>query len=89
MQQLGFNLNAPTPAEFVVVYLQLFESKVTMIDFETIMMLKGQSLSYSYICLHVAECALHGAQAVALACILTVMLDWQWTEVADNFIDLM
>ena len=60
-----------------------------MIDFETIMMLKGQSLSYSYICLHVAECALHGAQAIALACILTVMLDWQWTEVADNFIDLM
>lgn len=25
LHTLGFNLNVPTPAEFIVVYLQLFE----------------------------------------------------------------
>lgn len=79
----------PTAAEFIVVYIQVFETKVTQIDWETIMMLRGQSLSNSYICLHIAECAVLGAQAIALASILTVMLDWQWTDVADSFIDLM
>ena len=53
------------------------------------MMLRGQSLSNSYICLHVAECAVLGAQAIALASVLNVMLDWHWNEVADSFIDLM
>ena len=53
------------------------------------MMLRGQSLSNSYICLHIAECVLLGAQTIALASLLHVMLDWQWNEVADNFIDLM
>jgi len=89
IRALNFHLNVATPAEFIVVYLQMFESKVTQIDWETIMMLRGQSLSNSYICLHVAECVLLGAQAIALACILNVMLDWQWSEVADSFIDLM
>ena len=79
----------PTPAEFIVVYLQLFETKVTQIDWETVMMLRGQSLSNCYICLHIAECVLFGAQTIALASILNVMLDWQWNEVADSFIDLM
>ncbi len=79
----------PTPAEFIVVYLQMFETKVTQIDWETIMMLRGQSLSNSFICLHVAECVLLGSQAIALASILNVMLDWQWNEVADNYIELM
>ena len=73
---LNFNLTIPTPAEFIVVYLQMFETKVTQIDWETIMMLRGQSLSNSYICMHVAECVLLGAQAIALASILNVMLDW-------------
>ena len=86
---LNFCLNVATPAEFVVVYLQMFETKVTQIDWETIMMLRGQSLSNSYICLHVVECVLLGAQAIALASILNVMLDWHWNEVADNFIELM
>jgi len=58
---LGFNINVPTPAEFIVVYLQVFETKVTQIDWETIMMLRGQSMSHSYICLHIAECAVLGA----------------------------
>lgn len=70
------------------MYLQLFEMYVTQIDWETIMMLKGQSISNSYICLHVAECVLLGAQAIALASLLHVMLDWQWHQVADQFITL-
>ena len=41
IQMLNFNLNVPTPAEFIVVYLQMFETKVTHIDWETIMMLRG------------------------------------------------
>lgn len=89
IKQLNFNLNVPTPAEFIVVYLQVFETKVTQIDWETVMMLRGQSLSNSYICLHLAECAVLGAQAIALASILSVMLDWQWHDVADSFIELM
>jgi len=76
IRTLNFNLTIPTPAEFIVVYLQMFETKVTQIDWETIMMLRGQSLSNSYICMHVAECVLLGAQAIALASILNVMLDW-------------
>ena len=75
---LNFNLNVPTPAEFIVVYLQMFETKVTQIDWETIMMLRGQSLSNSYICLHVNECVPLGSQAIALDSILNVMIDWQW-----------
>ena len=89
LRDLNFNLNLPTPAEFIVVYLQLFETKVTQIDWETIMMLRGQSLSNSYICLHLSDCVAKGAQAIALASILNVMLDWQWTDVADSFIELM
>lgn len=89
ISELNFCLNVVTPAEFVVVYLQMFETKVTQIDWDTIMMLRGQSLSNCYICLHVVECVLLGAQAIALASILNVMLDWQWNEVADNFIELM
>ena len=61
IQTLNFNLNVPTPAEFIVVYLQMFETKVTQIDWETIMMLRGQSLSNSYICLHVNECVILGS----------------------------
>ena len=76
IQQLNFNLNVPTPAEFIVVYLQMFETKVTEIDWETIMMLRGQSLSNSYICLHVVQCVALGTQAIALASILNVMIDW-------------
>jgi len=53
------------------------------------MMLRGQSLSNSYICLHVADCVLRGAQAIALASILNVMIDWNWIEVADSFLELM
>lgn len=53
------------------------------------MMLRGQSLSNSYICMHVVECVLLGAQAIALASLLHVMLDWQWSDVADNFMELM
>lgn len=87
--ELSFDLNVPTPAEFIVVYIQVFETKVTQIDWETIMMLRGQSLSNSYICMHIAECAVLGAQAIALASILSVMLDWQWTDVADSYIELM
>ena len=86
---LGFDLNVPTPAEFIVVYIHVFETKVTQIDWETIMMLRGQSLSNSYICLHIGQCAILGAQAVALACILNVMVDWQWHDVADSFLELM
>lgn len=56
----------------------MFESKVTQIDWETVMMLRGQSLSNSYICLHVNECVILGSQAIALASILNVMIDWQW-----------
>ena len=67
----------------------MFESKVTQIDWETLMMLRGQSLSNSYICLHVSECVILGSQAIALASILNVMIEWQWVEVADNFIELM
>ena len=89
IQALHFNLNVPTPAEFIVVYLQMFETKVTQIDWETIMMLRGQSLSNSYICLHVNQCVVLGSQAIALASILNVMIDWQWNQVADSFMELM
>ena len=67
----------------------MFETKVTEIDWETVMMLRGQSLSNSYICLHAAECVALGTQAIALASILNVMIDWQRNEVADSFIELM
>ena len=67
----------------------MFETKVTQIDWETIMMLRGQSLSNSYICLHVNQCVVLGSQAIALASILNVMIDWQWNQVADSFMELM
>ena len=53
------------------------------------MMLRGQALSNSYICLHVTECVILGSQAIAFAAILNVMLDWQWHDVADSFVELM
>lgn len=53
------------------------------------MMLRGQSQANSYICLHVAECVMLGSQAIALASILNVMLDWQWNDVANSYIRIM
>ena len=58
---LGFRVNVPTPVEFITVYIQVLETKVSKIDPDTIQLLRGQSVSNSYICLHLSECVALGA----------------------------
>ena len=38
---LGFRVNVPTPAEFITVYMQVLETKVSKIDPDTIQLLRG------------------------------------------------
>ena len=73
---LGFRVNVPTPVEFITVYMQVLETKVSKIDTDTIQLLRGQSVSNSYICLHLSECAALGAQTIAVASLLQVMYSW-------------
>ena len=56
---------------------------------ETIALLRGQSILYSYICLGNVDCVRTGSQAIALACLRFSMLSWQWFDIASQFIDLM
>ena len=81
-------MNVPTPVEFITVYMQVLETKVSKIDPDTIQLLRGQSVSNSYICLHLSECVVLGAQTIAVASLVQVMLSWQWNEVAARFMDL-
>ena len=82
VQVFKFKLNLPTPVELITWYIQLFETKVTKIDFQTIMLLRGQSISNSYICLHITDCVLYGPRIISLVSIIHVMLEWNWNEIA-------
>ena len=84
----NFSVNLPTPVEFIVVYLQVLETKVSKMDSSTIQLLRGQSVSNSYICLHLSECSAMGPETIAVASLMQVMESWQWTEVTSRFIDL-
>ena len=67
---MGFRVNVPTPVEFITVYMQVLETKVSAIDIETKQLLRGQSVSNSYICMHMSECVALGAQTIAVASLL-------------------
>ena len=62
---------------------------MTKIDFKTIMFLRGDSITNSFICLNYSECVQYGSRVMALASILQVMLEWNWNEIAQRFIELM
>jgi hypothetical protein len=89
MRCLKFDLLVPTPIEFICHMISMLASKVSCLELETMLLLRGEACSLSYICAHFSEIQMYRASSIATACIIHTMECWKWDTVSARFVEII
>jgi hypothetical protein len=69
--------------------INMLQQKVSSLEMETILLLRGEACSLTYICAHFSEIQAFNSSSIAIACLIHTMECWNWTTVANRFIEII